>query len=300
MAQYSFSFSEILTIDKIDQSKVANFEATDGLKLAYYSFKTLQPVATLIFIHGGGAHSGAGYQKLAIDLSRKYKIDVYLLDLRGHGQSEGARGDTPTKEQLFKDIKSFSEGMKQEGVPLYLGGHSSGGGLLVNYFSYYPETIFDGYIFVSPEFGYKSNTAKNDIQAPFAKINTKIFVVNAMSRGAFLGNKSAVSFNYPEEILNADPLLLKSISCNMALALTPSEPQTQFANLDKPFALFVGDKDELFDPVKLLTYSELPKGNPAYLPISHIIKNENHLSILLKAGDLIGETIQKWIFAVEK
>lgn len=36
------------------------------------------------------------------------------------------------------------------------------------------------------------------------------------------------------------------------------------------------------------------KSEYSLLPIRQIIKNENHLSILLEAGDLIEETIQKW------
>ena len=224
------------------------FESTDGVKLAYYQVTAKHPIASLVFIHGGGAHSGAGYQHLAYELSEKYKVEVYLLDLRGHGRSEGPRGDSPTYVQVWQDIKTFTDWVENENsaVPLYVGGHSSGGGAVLNYLSWDKNSRADGYLFISPELGYKSETARKDIKHPFAKVKTSVFVINSISGGKLWGNKTAVSFNYPDEITASNKELIKSISCNMAIALTPNNPQTQFKNLNKPFALFVGEQDELF------------------------------------------------------
>ena len=75
------------------------------------------------------------YQYLASDLSSKYHITVYTPDLRGHGESGGKRGDTSSKEQVWVDISTMIDLVQKENpnLPVYLVGHSSGAGLLLNY-----------------------------------------------------------------------------------------------------------------------------------------------------------------------
>jgi alpha-beta hydrolase superfamily lysophospholipase len=74
------------------------------MELACYSFQAREPVASLLFIHGGGAYGGAGYQYLAQDLCGDHHVSVYLLDLRGHGNSEGPRGGAPSANQALQDL----------------------------------------------------------------------------------------------------------------------------------------------------------------------------------------------------
>lgn len=47
--------------EKIDQSNVQYLAATDGVRLAYRAYIPASPVAIVIFYHGSGANSGAGY-----------------------------------------------------------------------------------------------------------------------------------------------------------------------------------------------------------------------------------------------
>lgn len=72
-------------------------ESTDSVLLAIreYEPKNSPPSAALVFYHGGGAHSGAGYQLLARGLVEDYNLRVFTPDLRGHGASGGPRGDAP-------------------------------------------------------------------------------------------------------------------------------------------------------------------------------------------------------------
>ena len=37
----------------------------------------------------------------------KYKIGCCVLDMRGHGKSEGERGDAPSADGLFEDLYQF-------------------------------------------------------------------------------------------------------------------------------------------------------------------------------------------------
>jgi len=290
----SFSFNEMTKAEKIDIGIPSFFRATDGINIAYYVTEATRPIASLIFIHGGGAYSGAGYQYLAKGLGAKYNVSVYLLDIRGHGNSEGPRGDSSTVDQVWKDLQLFCDFVhaRNPQLPLYLGGHSSGGGLVLNYLSWRKNPDIAGYIFVSPEFGYKSGTAKQGNSTPFARADIGVFVKYEISLRKMYGHTPAVFFNYPEELLKSQPLFISTITCNMAMALTPDNPREQFKNIDRPFALFAGENDELFDVEEVLRYAYLPKQEIREKSIVRTIKGANHLSILLAADELIGEAIR--------
>lgn len=272
-------------------------KASDGVRLAYYAILPAgKPAAALIFIHGGGAYSGAGYQYMAVGLSEKHNTAAYLIDLRGHGNSGGPRGDAPSVEQVWNDLKLIVTTVRKNnpGVPLYLGGHSSGGGQILNYLTWDKKADVDGYLFIAPQFGYKSDTARTDVKISFAQPRLWVFVISAISGGRLLGNTTAVYFNYPEAVLKAQPLMLKSITRNMSVAMTPDNPQEQFRKIDKRFALFSGASDDLFVPQKVIAYAGYAASAIRAQSVHKIIENENHLSILLTADDLIGKTIVAW------
>ena len=79
----------------------------------------------------------------------------------------------------------------------------------------------------------------------------------------------------------------------MANSMTPYDPQRQFAAIAKPFGLFVGLDDELFIPEKVAEYLYLAKPEIQEKSIAKIVRDENHLSILVKADVLINKTIRK-------
>jgi alpha-beta hydrolase superfamily lysophospholipase len=290
----SFSFKEITDAGNVKLPDPTFIQSTDGLNLAYYAVEAQFPLAALIFLHGGGAYSGAGYQFLAKSLSDKYNISVFLLDLRGHGNSPGPRGDSPSVEQVWRDVKALSDNIKKlhPDLRLFLGGHSSGAGLVLNYLSWYRDPHLSGYIFLSPQLGYKSMTERTGNPNPFAIADTDVFVKYAISQGQAYGNTPAVTFNYPDEVMQRQPLLIKSITVFMSLAMTPDNPQEQFKDIDKPFALFIGEKDELFDTEKVIRFADLADMKLRDKSMVRIVEGENHLSILLSADRLIANAIQ--------
>jgi acylglycerol lipase len=292
-----FSFGEIQNRPSALLDKPEFVKASDGIDLAYYTkIPKSKPAAALIFLHGGGAYSGAGYQNLAEGLMEKYGISVYLVDLRGHGNSGGPRGDSPSVQHVWEDLKLFINYVREKnpGIPLYLGGHSSGGGLVLNYLTWDKKAKVDGYFFISPQFGYKSATARENIRSSFTTVRYWVFILSAISGGRLFGHTTAVYFNYPEKILASQPLMLQSITRHMSISMTPDAPQKQFSKIDKPFGLFIGEKDELFVPEKIVKYSDYSDKEIQMKSVSKIIENENHLSILLSVDELIGKTIINW------
>jgi alpha-beta hydrolase superfamily lysophospholipase len=80
-------------------------------------------IAILIF-HGITAHSGP-YVMVAKPLSQE-GYSVYGLDLRGHGLSDGIRGDYPNKERVINDLCEVIAFVKQRVPNVILLGHSLG------------------------------------------------------------------------------------------------------------------------------------------------------------------------------
>ncbi|MHA2351795.1 MAG: alpha/beta hydrolase, partial [Candidatus Thorarchaeota archaeon] len=80
--------------------------------------------SALLILHGITAYSGP-YAMLAEPLSER-GFPVYGLDLRGHGLSDGNRGDCPSKERFVKDLCEAIEFVNEQHENVVLLGHSLG------------------------------------------------------------------------------------------------------------------------------------------------------------------------------
>lgn len=92
-----------------------------------------EAAGVVCLIHGLGEHSGR-YQFVGSRLAEA-GYAVHSFDLRGHGKSPGPRGYSPSYEHILDDIgESIARARAAYPVkPLYLYGHSMGGGLVLNY-----------------------------------------------------------------------------------------------------------------------------------------------------------------------
>jgi pimeloyl-ACP methyl ester carboxylesterase len=78
----------------------------------------------LLILHGITAYSGP-YAMFAEPLSEQ-GFTVYGLDLRGHGLSDGNRGDCPSKERFVKDLCETIAYVRERHERVVLIGHSLG------------------------------------------------------------------------------------------------------------------------------------------------------------------------------
>lgn len=99
----------------------------DDVRLYYRLWEVDEPSAGLVFLHGGGEHSGQ-FSRLASRLNAE-GINVWAIDHRGHGISGGERGAVPSFEPLVADAAALVDRIRAgfPELPLVIGGHSLGG-----------------------------------------------------------------------------------------------------------------------------------------------------------------------------
>lgn len=89
--------------------------------------------AVVIMVHGLGEHIQR-YNHWA-EMFRKEGIGFTGMDLPGHGRSEGRRGNIKSYDLLDEMINILINNCKMTfpGLPIFLYGHSLGGGVVLNY-----------------------------------------------------------------------------------------------------------------------------------------------------------------------
>ena len=103
------------------------------------------PRALIAIVHGLGEHSGR-YAALAGDLVRA-RFTVVALDLPGHGEARGPRGDIPSwtrvRDQIVPLLFTASRGLPGQPLklPHVLLGHGMGGVMALDYALAHPREI---------------------------------------------------------------------------------------------------------------------------------------------------------------
>lgn len=126
-------------------------EASDGTKLAYRAWLPPSPVRfTVGCVHGLAAHGAHFYvagQSL-IPLGGA----TWAIDLRGHGLSEGRRGDLSDMPRILADLADFVCFLKDRhpGLPLFLWGESAGAPIVVK-FAVCRQPSLAGLVLSSPQ-----------------------------------------------------------------------------------------------------------------------------------------------------
>ena len=106
----------------------------DGLKLAAQSWTPEgECQAVLCIVHGMGEHAGRYADFAARFNDQGYAVLSY--DHRGHGNSDGPRGHTPSYDALLNGVDLLLKEARthHDGKPCFLWGHSMGGNVVLNY-----------------------------------------------------------------------------------------------------------------------------------------------------------------------
>jgi alpha-beta hydrolase superfamily lysophospholipase len=127
--------SSILNGKGIMDHNKFRLKASDGMELfAQRWVPEREPVVGVVCaIHGLGEHSGR-YNHLADVLGQAGYVTM-AIDLHGHGRSPGKRGHVSSYQRMLDDITLLLDDAQKwhPDIPLFLYGHSMGGGLVLNY-----------------------------------------------------------------------------------------------------------------------------------------------------------------------
>jgi alpha-beta hydrolase superfamily lysophospholipase len=142
------------------QEKTGSFKSHDGLKIFYREYRPAKERARLVIAHGLAEHSGR-YGNV-IEWLFPDDISIWVLDHRGHGQSDGPRGHISSFDDYLNDLKGMVEIAKAgigENTRFFLLGHSMGGLISLMFAFKYPDMI-DGVIVSSPGIGIESESSR--------------------------------------------------------------------------------------------------------------------------------------------
>eukprot|EP01135_Chromosphaera_perkinsii_P002633 Nk52_evm1s226 gene=Nk52_evmTU1s226 len=155
-------------------------EAEDGVLLAYKQFgkesskceegtlngkssnTSREHYCNLIQFHTPGFNGRLHHYQCEI-LLEKANIQSFNFDLRGHGRSDGRRGDCPSEEHLMKDIRTCVRFVKWNyGGPIVLSAYLLGNTLLLKYENWKEKEPVDGYFLNAMGFGPIHKTVNAD------------------------------------------------------------------------------------------------------------------------------------------
>lgn len=97
------------------------------------------PRRAVVCFHGAGGQGQ--YFALIADILTPRGAAVFVADYRGHGLSEGTRGDYSSFSMLLADCREVVRWVQSRlpGVPVIILGESMGGCMAVNYVAQFPE-----------------------------------------------------------------------------------------------------------------------------------------------------------------
>lgn len=270
------------------------FTARDNKKLFAYKFPKKSNY-TIILIHGVGS-TAFQYNKTAGLLQEATKAEVFAIDLRGHGKSDGNAGDVDYINQYADDLADIIKTIRKQkpNGKIIIAGHSMGGGVALNYAKQNSNPKIDGYLLFAPLLGHNSpaiqQTASPETSEaePFLKIHFARII--GLKMFTEIGNHAQDSlpvlfFNLPEGM----PLRKYTYRANMSMA--PEDYKQGLTSIHTPMLVLIGSKDEVFNAQameKAVTENSNARIN--------IIENASHNSI--RHNTQACELIKKWFSAL--
>lgn len=265
---------------RTEPAPLQSYQARDGAALGYRHYAGSDPDAPLlIFIHGSGWH-GAAYDGLARRIAERGGIEVALPDLRGHGPDPQTRGDIAYVGQLEDDIADLASALRKPGQQLILGGHSSGGGLVVRYAGGRYRDSLDGAVLLAPYLKYNAPTMRPDSGGwarPLTRRIIGLTMLNAVGIRA-LNGLTAIQFNFPDEVLTGPrgDTATASYSYRLNTSYAPRNDYLADIAALPPFLLIAGTDDESFVASAYEPLMKTANPNGQY----RLLDGQSHLGVI--------------------
>lgn len=272
--------------------------AADGTLL--HVSDSLLPAAqvrgSVVLMHGLGEHCGR-YRHIA-QFFNDCGLSVRCYDHRGHGRSQGVRGDVINGDPMIQDaeivIDDFASHFSE---PPLLFGHSMGG-LFAARFALSRLSPLRGLILSSPALGVRLSAFQARMLRVMQAIAPSFGVPNGL-KPAFLSHDAKVVAAY-----KADPLVHSRISARLLRSMLSSIDycQSHASTLSVPTLMLVAGDDHLVDAEgSKRFFQQLPPGMAqmhVYPDFYHEIFNEPESD--RPFGDLRAWLVEQNIVAARK
>jgi alpha-beta hydrolase superfamily lysophospholipase len=231
------------------KTKNKYFITRDNQRIFAYQFPK-NSRNTIIFIHGVKSDA-SDYLNTAQMLQKVTKAEIYAVDLRGHGKSDGKLGDVDYINQYADDIADIVKTVRntKPNGKIIIAAHSMGGGVALRYSMLKNKTKVDGYLLFAPLIGNnspaipKSAPVENDSIEPLMKIHfariigLKMF--NELNRHEF-DSLPVLFFNLPE----STPL--REYTYRADISFAPDDYKEGLKSVKEPMLVLIGKNDEAF------------------------------------------------------
>lgn len=215
----------------------------DGMRLSVqdHMLSDQRVRGNLVLIHGLGEHSGR-YAHV-IDKLNEAGWQVRSYDQRGHGKSDGARGDVPGPNSLIEDAQAIITDFARitNSVPVLLG-HSMGGLVAAHYASTKLSPI-RALVLSSPALALPMSAVQKFLLKTMGAIAPGVGVSNGLQT-RYLSHDSSVESAY-----KTDPMVHGKITARMVHGMQASieSAHTNANALDIPVLMLVAGDDHLVD-----------------------------------------------------
>jgi pimeloyl-ACP methyl ester carboxylesterase len=221
------------------------FVMRDGTHLFARVFGA-QTDTTIILVHGFGVDSSA-YQRVASPWNQATGARIVLLDLRGHGRSEGKQGRVAYVGQYADDLSDVIGALRKESPGrIILAGHSMGGGVVLAYAQNAASAPVDAYLLVAPLLGSNAPTAPTT-GGP-APMNASLYLRTPRLIGVLMISLMHIHIHAFDDL----PIMYLNLTPPMSYGITafasmgPRDYRMALAAINVPLLVIVGNKDEVF------------------------------------------------------
>jgi len=230
----------------------------------------------LILVHGAGGdhlHWGSEIRRMA-------GLDVYALDLSGHGQSEGTGEQDVTA--YCEEIAAFLDRMSLEKV--FLAGHSMGGAIAQTFAVNYPERLA-GLILVSTGSSLPVNP---DLLAQLKDTESLPGAIKMVVKWSFMKGTD------PEILESAEKQLLSNrvgVVYGDYFACSKYDLSSEVGNFDLPVLVICGKSDRMTPVEFSKEISSSVKGSKLVVPdAGHMVITEKQTEVSKIVSDFIRKT----------
>lgn len=238
-------------VDRIDDTALPDltrYATPDEPFPEYRLYEADNPDTALILLHTTVFDSRL-CEPLASALAEANIAHVFTPDLRGHGPEPETRGDIAVRHQLQDDIRHLIDHVEMlfPDVHIVVGGHGTGGGVVVRFASTASGERADGFLLLAPYIGRKESTTRPAMGGWANFYGDRIFLHRVLTGVGIerYPDMITVEYDIPDELWDGTEVLEQTF--RLMDSYTPEERHIE-RMVEKPSLMLVGTDDETAYP----------------------------------------------------